>query len=450
MKTLRRCLRAALTVAAVAQLPAAATAAQETDLTVLLVEADGANQELLAARREAEAARARIPQAGALPDPVVGFGVMNVPVASPSLGRDMMTMTTIQLGERLPWPGKLGLREGTARSRAEAAVWEVEAVGNRVRSRVKAEYYRVYFIDRAIEVTVRNERLLTDFAQVTAARYGVGTAAQPDVLKAQVERTRLDDQLVALREQRAGAVARLNALVGRSPDTPLPGAELPGDVRAAALDAPADLHFASGALSGVLDDGGGGSVQGLPTIEELRRLALQHNPAIQAWKQRVAAEQQALALARLATRPDIQLSASYGRRPELGDFFSFNVSLPVPVFAGRKQNQAVVEGTATLGRREAELAEAVDALNAEITSLVAALARSRDQLVLLMDGILPQARATLASATASYRVGRVDFLTLLDAQVTLYRHELDYHRKLTDFATDLAALERAVGTEILP
>jgi outer membrane protein TolC len=63
----------------------------------------------------------------------------------------------------------------------------------------------------------------------------------------------------------------------------------------------------------------------------------------------------------------------------------------------------------------------VDELNAEIASLSAELRRARDQLVLLNDGILPQARTGLSSATVSYQVGRVDFLTLLDAQVTLYR-----------------------------
>jgi outer membrane protein TolC len=69
--------------------------------------------------------------------------------------------------------------------------------------------------------------------------------------------------------------------------------------------------------------------------------------------------------------------------------------------------------------------------------------------MLLDDAILPQARAGLESATASYRVGRVDFLTLLDAQVSVFRHELDYYRLLADFATDMASLERAVGMEIL-
>lgn len=426
------------------------SSAQEPTLSDVLAEAEANNPELLATTRAAEAAAARVPQAGALPDPMLGVGIMNLPVAAPSLGRDMMTMTTIQLGEHFPWPGKLALREGIARFHAEAADWEVERVRDRVLSEVKSAYYRVYFLDRALDVTDRNERLVGDFAQLTSAKYGVGTGAQPDVLKAQVERTRLEDQLVALREQRASAVARLNALLGRPTDTPLPSAELPNEVVVAALGGDSgDVRFASASLSDVLPEGGDGALPGTPGVAELQRLALAHNPMIQAHVRRVAAQERSVALARKAVLPDINVSTSYSHRREFGDLFNVMVSLPLPVFSGRKQGQGVVEQNAILAEHEARHRAKVNELNADIASLAAQLQRAREQLVLLNDGILPQARTSLASATASYQVGRVDFLTLLDAQVTLYRNELDYHRLLADFATDLAALERAVGTEVL-
>jgi len=439
-----------LAAAAILALPAY-VAAQQPTLPALLAEAEAGNPKLVAARRTAEAAAARVRQAGALPDPMLAFGVMNVPVADPSLGRDMMTMTTIQLAERFPWPGKLGLREAIARFGAEAADWEVEHVRDRVLSEVKAAYYRVYFLDRALGVTDRNEQLVGDFARLTSARYGVGTGAQPDVLKAQVERTRLEDQLVALRQERTSAVARLNALLGRPTDTPLPAADLPDRVRVAALDGGSrQVRFASASLSGVLAaDAAEPSIPGARTVAELQRLALEHNPMIQAHVRRVAAQEYAEALAAKATLPDVHVTASYARRAEFGDFFNLMVSLPLPVFAGRKQDQGVIEQAAMLAQHRAMHHAMVHDLNAEIASLAAALQRGRDQLLLLNEGILPQARTALSSATASYQVGRVDFLTLLDSQVTLYRHELDYHRLLADFATDLAALERAVGTEVL-
>ena len=418
------------------------------ELAELLAIADSANPEIAGAQRTAEAAWARVPQAGALPDPMIGVGFMNVPVTNPGLGNDMMTMAQLRVGSEFPWPGKLGLREDVARLQAEAETWEVERVRQKVRAEVRTAYYRIYFVDRALQVTGRNEQLVGDFARLTSSKYGVGTAAQPDVLRAQVERTSLTDQLVALREQRESAVARLNALLARATDTPVTTAVLPDAVRVAALrDEPGRARFASVALAGVLPATGPGG--GIPTVSELQRVALDNNPMIQAHVRRVDAQARALALAETAKLPDFNVTAGYSRRSGFGDFFDVMISAPLPIFSSRKQDQGVFEQAAVLAEHEARHASMVDELNGEIASLAAELGRAREQLVLLNDGILPQARTGLQSATAAYQVGRVDFLALLDAQVTLYRHELDYDRLLADFATNLAALERAVGTEVL-
>src|SRR5690606_4455740 len=308
----------------------------------------------------------------------------------------------------------------------------------------KAAYYEIYFLDRALDVTERNEALVADFARLTSVRYGVGQGTQPDVLNAQVERTGLEDRLVQLRQQRVSALARLNALLGRPTGAPLPETELPELVRAAAsvYSAAAAPTFASTAV-----DREEGATVGGRSVADLQQLALEHNPMIQAHRRRIEAQRRAVALAGKAKLPDVQVSAGYGYRAGAGDVLSFNVSVPVPIFAARKQDRHVDEAAATLAEYEAQYDGIVNELNAEIARFVADIERARSQLVLLRDGILPQARASLASATSAYRVGSVDFLTLLDAQVKLYRHELDHHRLLADFAMNVAALERAVGTE---
>jgi outer membrane protein TolC len=178
-------------------------------------------------------------------------------------------------------------------------------------------------------------------------------------------------------------------------------------------------------------------------------MALEHSPMIQAHLKRVSARARSVTLAETAKLPDLSVTAGYSRRAGFADFFNVTVSAPIPIFSGRKQDQSVVQLVAVLEEHRARHRTMVDGLNADIASLHAELERARAQLVLLDEGILPQARTGLASATSAYQVGRVDFLTLLDAQVTLYRQELDYHRLLADFATNLAALERAVGTEVL-
>jgi outer membrane protein TolC len=444
--------KAACTAAWLALFVPAMSRAQDRPpvLATLLSEAEMSNPEIAAARSSAEAASARVPQAGALPDPMVGLGIMNFPLTDPSLGREMMTMTSIQASGQVQFFGKRGLREDVARFEAEAAHWEVARVLQNVRAEVKAAYYRIWFVDRALDVTRRNENLVGDFAQLTSTMYGVGTGAQPDVLKAQVERTRLADQLVALHAQRASAVARLNALLARATDTPLPHTELPEHVRLAALESgDGVVAFTSASIADIGQPGDRSPAPGIPTVAELQRLARLHNPMLQAHVRRVAARERAVSLARKARLPDFNLALAWSYRPDFGDFVNFMVSVPVPVFAARKQDQSVVEQAANLAQHQAMHHAMVDRIDGEIAALAAGLVRARAQLVLLNDGILPQARTGLASTAASYRTGRVDFLMLLDAQVTLYRHELEFHRLLADFAADLAALERAVGTEML-
>lgn len=436
---------------ALAQEPPAAEAAG-AGLAALLAEAEANNPEVLAARKALEAARARVPRAGALPDPTVGVGLMYLPVSTLSNGTEGMTMTSVGVSEMLPFPGKLAVREEAARLLADAAAWDVERVRQKVASEVKGAYYELYLIDRAFEITDRNELLLADFARLTSAKYGVGHGTQADVLKAQVERTRLEEELVSLRQRREAVAARLNALLGRSTGAPLPAPAIPERLLrvAVAPSRPGELSFASAsALVGAdVAPGGAGPI---PAVEELQRLALDHNPMIRGHAQRIAAQRKQLELAGKATLPDFHVSLGYAQRSGgFSDLVSAMVSLPVPIFAGRKQNQAVLEEAATLADMEAQHAAMVNEVNAEIASLVADLRRTRGQLVLLAQGILPHARATLASATAAYRVGRVDFLALLDSQVTLYRYDLDFQRLLSEFARGLAALERAVGKEVLP
>ena len=424
--------------------------AQTTRLADLLSQADSTNPALAASRSRADAARARVLPAGALPDPMVGLGFMNVPVAHPSLSAEMMTMTTLQVGTTLPWPGKRRLRESGARLSAEAEVIEVDRVRNDLFAEISQQYYSLYFVDRAIDVLSRNEQLLQGFASLVVSRYEVGTGTQAAVLKAQVERARLADQALALQTQRLRIVAALNSLLGRPADTPVDETRISDQVMAASVVQPeASGGFVAGALSGLLPDEA--NAGGLPSLADLQRTAVAQNPMLLAHERRNAARGEAVALAEISSQPDITLSAAFSYRGGgRSDMLNLMVSAPIPLFAGRKQDQVLVEQSSTLLEEQAQHRSMTDRLMGEIASLRAELIQSRDRMTLFRATILPQARTGLSASMAAFQSGEADFLTLLDAQATLYRHELDYERLLTDFATKLALLERAIGTEILP
>lgn len=90
----------------------------------------------------------------------------------------------------------------------------------------------------------------------------------------------------------------------------------------------------------------------------------------------------------------------------------------------------------------------VNRIRRDVAERYAALVQTRERIVLLSDGVIPQAGATVESSAVAYQAGRVEFLSLLEAQATLFRHEIDLAQRLADFGSELAALERVVGSEL--
>jgi cobalt-zinc-cadmium efflux system outer membrane protein len=432
-----------LTGIAWAAAPAQAQEATAAPVQALVTEALASSPTIRAARARLEAAQAAVGPAGALPDPMLMAGIMNQPIGG-SEGEDMMAMRTIGVGQTLPYPGKLALQRQVAEAELAAANAQVEAARWAVTEEVKDAYYDLAFYDQALEIVRRNERLLTNFIQVTQSRYGVGTGSQADVLKARVEAARLAEEAVALTEQRRAALARLNAALDRPSDTPVADAVIPVQVaRAAVPESAKEVQFTSAAL------GARAANSPLPPLVEVQEAAVRENPMIRAHRAMIAAQAARVDLARKAHLPDFDVSLQYGQRDGRSDVVSAVVSVPIPLRKGSKQDLEVKEAQARLAALEAEHHEQANELRARVAQAYADLERDRAQLALYMKSIIPQGRAALESATASFQVGRVDFLTLLENQTTLYNYETAYYRSLTQFAERLAELERIAGKEIL-
>lgn len=423
--------------------PPAADAPQS--LEGLISHALSVHPSIRAARDRVGAAQAAIRPAGALPDPTLGVGVMNVPIS----GRDRedmtsMTMATVGVGQTIPYPGKLRLRRRVSELELAAAEARLEAARWAVRQEVTDAYADLAFVDRALEIVGRNEKLLSNFTRVTESRYGVGVGNQTDVLKARVEAARLAEEAVDLTERRRAALARLNAALDRPSDAAVPEATIPERIaRAAVADNAKDIRFASAAL------GSRAANSPLPALAELQEAAVRQNPAILAHQAMIEAQAARVELARKEHLPDFDVSVQYGQRSGASDVVSAMVSIPIPLRKGQRQDLLAKEAEAELSALQAEHHERANEIRSAVASAYADMERDRAQLALYVKSIIPQGRAALESATASFQVGRVDFLTLLENQTTLYNYETAYYGALTRFAERLAELERTVGEEIL-
>lgn len=426
-------------------------------LDSLVAHALSASPSLRAATARVEAARARVGPASALRDPTLTLGIINQPLGGMTNtssahgttagtgGPDPMTMRMIGVGQTVPYPGKLALRRRTAERELEASQASLDAVRRHLVRDVKTAYYELAFVDQALAIVTRNRDVLASLITLTEARYSVGTAGQQDVLKARVEATRLAETAAGLSEQRRTAVAQLNALLDQPSETPTPDAVLPSVIARAAVASSSDeIHFAAATL------GSRAAASPLRPLVELQEAAIQRSPEIREHEAMIAAQAARVDLARKEHLPDVDLSLQYGRRGGgLPDMVSATVSVPIPVFKARKQDQAVAEATAQLAALEADHQARVNAVRADVARLVSDIERERTRLALSAKAILPQSRAALASSSASYQVGRVEFLTVLENQAMVFNYETDYYRALSDFAKNLAELERVVGEEVL-
>ena len=401
---------------------AAAQAAPDTlYLTEALRLALAGNPMLRAARFSATAAAERIGPAGALPDPQLQLGLMNRMASELGSTADPMTMNQLQLMQMLPWPGKLGNARRAARHGAAAAVADADEQARMLASDVRMAYYDAAYADRALEVMERTRGLLRDFLSVATTMYSVGTGIQQDVLRAQVEVARMGEEITRMGQMRIAAAARLNALLGREATNPIGVVELP--------DLPAG---------------------DLPPPDTLIAWAIGSRPALRAGAERVAATEASLVAARRELLPDFQLGVQLQRRPAFPDMVSLMVGINLPIFAPAKQLPMRREMAAMRDMSRAELLNLRNETSARIIEPRARVAQDRTLAQLYRTSILPQARSAVQAALASYRVGRVPFMTLVDNQMTVNRYETEAVQFLADYHQAAGELQALVGREVQP
>lgn len=421
-------------------------------LDALIGTAVEGNPAIAAAKARLDAARARIGPAGLRSDPMLMAGIVNVPISPLSLTAEDMTMKMIGIQQNFPFPGKLSLRRRVAEREAATARAAVDSTRSAVVRRVKESYFELFYLDRALEIVERNQKVLGDFASVTEARYAVGSGTQQDLLKARAEASAQAENASMLLENRRSELASLNALLDRQSDSPVQP-ELPQSIRSAAIQPDASrITFLSNTLGSRVSD------SPLLPLEELQARAAVSSLRLKTYDALISAQAERVALARKEYMPDFDVSIQYGQRSGFSagmggtsrsDMISAQVSLPLRIHKGALQGQQVAEARAELAAVGAERQEQVNEVRSEAARLFNELERSRTQLAIYQKAVLPQGRAVLASTIASYRSGKSDLLTLLESQATLFTYETTYYRALTDFAKNLAALEQVVGGEVL-
>lgn len=381
---------------------------------------DAASPRIVAARALAAASAATVRSASLLPDPQVQFGFMNYSL--PGLGpMAPLSMAQLQVMEVIPLPGKLGLAGAAARAQSDAARDRADATFWTVRVDLASAFYDLYQTDAQLAVARRTLALLRDIENTAQAMYRVGEASQPDVLRAQVERARMAEDTLRMVAMRSAAAARFDAELDRAADSTLGTPVLPAF--------PATV----------------------PSLDSVLSLALRDRPELRAGAADVSAAERQRDLAARNVWPDITVGMQLGRQAGgVGNLMgSAMIAASIPVFANARQGGTRDAAAAMAAMSRAELRATQADTRAAVITAYADLVRARRLTALYRNTVLPEADAAATSALASYRVGQVDFLTVLDDQLTVNRYDQAVHELEADEGKAWARLEALVARPLM-
>ena len=321
-----------------------------------------------------------------------------------------------------PSPSVTALKGDLVREQARLAELDWQRALRETVVEAGLTFYDYQYLRRAEEATRENAALVKSLLAVIEERYRAGAASQPDLLRAQTELARQENMLVDLEARRRAAVARINALLNRSPD--------------AALGPPSD------------DD----PPEDKAAFSALLETALARRQEIRAKQAEIARMEIAIRLGEAMDRPLASQGYSRferGMEPEASggasqEPFGLEAKSPDrPAYAQAESYLAEMRQRLNAERREME--QLVAQTRGEVRSMIEELDVARREADLIARIVLPQNRSAYESILSSYTAGRSSFIDLLDAERELIGSRLDLYEARRELSQTLVRLARIVG-----
>jgi len=394
-------------------------------LAGLIEEGLANNQDIKSLESRVKSLREEISFAGSLNDPRIGIGLLNIPTDHFRFDQEPMTQKQIFIAQKIPWFGKLDLRSQQAAMQAIRQEAILKAKQLELAREIATAYYELGFIASAQKINDRLMNMLTQLLRVSETKYGSGQGLQQDVLQAQVETSKLLDEQITLGKKRRTQEDRINSLLNRERFIP--------------VAPPKNLPYPDS----------------VPRTEELQILSLKMNPWLKVKQVEIDQANVEIELARKDYWPDMDVKVAYGQREEdfngrdLPDFVSTSVVMNIPLWKNTRQDKKL---EATKLSHQAALQSyqnLVNRLPHKIDALVSDIRNIRKNYRLITDALIVQAEQWVRSSLSAYEVGKVEFSTMINAQIRLLRFELQSENYLFSLYKKRAELEEVLGGPIL-
>ena len=392
-----------------------------TPLPSLLDEAAHNNPQILAAQSAWRAASLVPSQASTLPDPQ--FTVQQFSVGSPrpfaGFSNSDFAYVGIGVSQDLPYPGKLHLKGEIANRETASLRDQAEAVERSVAGQLKASYFELAYVQQTLAILDRDQKLLHEVEGVAEARYRAGEGSQEEVLKAQLQETKLLTES-AVHQQHMGTVeARLKQLLNRPPDSP--------DLTATELTE-TPLTY---------------------TSDELLARARTNDPDVATDQEMVSRQSLQLESARKDFYPDFNVQYMWQHTAEqFRDYYMLSFGVRIPIYRSRKQRPELAQAVEQLNQSRREYESQLQQVYFNVRDQFLQARAAEQILKIYREGLIPQARATYEAGLAAYQSNREDFETLLDSFLDVLQLEEEYWQKMSEHETALARLEQLTGARL--
>lgn len=396
-------------------LPAAGAA--EGGLASLIEEALENNQQIEAAREKLRAARYRVPQASALPDPVAGYSYMGEMVETRLGPQENM----YEIEQEIPFPGKLIQKRKMARAEAELAEAQLKAAEREVTAKVSAAYYDLFAVQKTLEITERIYRLQQKAEAVIEANYASMKSSQVDAVSAQIATSETLERLFMLRQQRDSLTQYLGALLNRREFLPM---EILGEPDLPAVDL---------------------------SLEELLLKLDKTNPQILEAMAEARREEHAYSLAKYENAPDFSIGLQYieigsgmTSDPNDGrDAWMIPVKVTIPLWQNRI-GAGIKEARHNLRASEAGLKDTKNLMAFELKNAYFEFISQKQTAELYRHAVVPQSEMVLRSDQAAYESGETGIIKMIESERMSLRSQAAYYQALAGALKSLSEIERLV------
>jgi outer membrane protein, heavy metal efflux system len=313
--------------------------------------------------------------------------------------------------QELPFPGKRRLRAEVAQRGSESARINADVMRQDAIQNLTLDYIQLAYLQQTLALLEENDRSLADIERVIESRYLVGQGSQQEILKAQLQHTRILNE-IAMHHREVGVLqADIKALLNRPQDS--------NDIVTEIL---------------------------VPT-EIAKVPAIGQSIELQSREAQMAQAESASSLARVEKKPDFNVQYMWQHTDDkFRDYYMAGFEIRLP---NRGRVQAEI-AQADLKRQQAhaEYEAAQREVEGEVQKQVVMIHTADEQLKIYREGLIPQSTATLQAATASYESGKQDFETLMSSFIDLLQLKIEFQRQLADRESAVARLERLTGVSL--